>query len=726
MNSFDYLCKVLLRSDYMNHNDKHRIPLVVLLLAWTSMMAAQEENMETIADTHHLAAYLVAALLIGVFVMVFYNRIFYYREREIDTRANQLNTQLGLVLDSNKTQIWTFHPAKKVFSLMSDQGEKQTEYLPIDFSQFYNSEDFYALRKQISVISQQKKKRKTLIVRGSHQKDGQDKLYEINISVLHRDKYGTPQILIGIQRDITEEKKKHVEAQNLSMRFQTVFNTSQVDMIYYDENGILTDINDKACETFNVADREALLRRKVKITDIPSYRDLDFNHLDNIKISSITDIDKVKKEDERVPEAKIGGKFYYEVTVNSIRDEAQHLQGVIAAGRNITEMVQSHHRQQENRLLLEKRTKDIQNYIENINYTLRVTGVRLINYYPETHELEIFSDLNKAEYRLSQMRCGSLIDETDRRRARGLLLRMDRRYQGAFMQTLRTRFHDEQGRAIYLTFNIVPVADKDGQVTHYFGMFRNDTEMHYTEARLREETEKAQETEKLKNTFLMNMSYEIRTPLNAVLGFAELFNGPHDEADEPVFAEEIKRNTGDLLALINDILFISRLDARMVEFNYQECDFSSLFEGYCYMGLSMLSPQVNVSVENPYNHLFVTIDSQNLGEVIQKICATASHHTTEGTIRAKYEYRHGELSIAIEDTGKGLSKEELSHVFDRFAKGVENGGGGTGLELPIIRELVEQMGGSIEIQSEVGKGNTVYVIIPCEMSSLEKKMEVNI
>lgn len=95
--------------------------------------------------------------------------------------------------------------------------------------------------------------------------------------------------------------------------------------------------------------------------------------------------------------------------------------------------------------------------------------------------------------------------------------------------------------------------------------------------------------------------------------------------------------------------------------------------------------------------------------------------TSEGTIRAKYDYRHGELNISIEDTGRGLSKESLAHVFDRFARDENNKRNGTGLDMPIIREQVEQMGGSIEIQSEEGKGSTVYLIIPCEMSSLEKK-----
>ena len=257
-------------------------------------------------------------------------------------------------------------------------------------------------------------------------------------------------------------------------------------------------------------------------------------------------------------------------------------------------------------------------------------------------------------------------------------------------------------------------------------MCRDDTELHYTEARLLEETEKAQEAEELKNTFLKNMSYEIRTPLNAVLGFAELFNEPHDEADEPVFAEEIKRNTGNLLALINDIPFISRLDANMVEFNFQECDFATLFDGYCYLGWSTLHPGVKVSIENPYNHLVVKVDSQNLGGVIQKLCALASYHTKEGSIRAKYEYRHGELTIAIEDSGKGLTEDELARVYNRFKRNEGSSVYGTGLEMPIIRELIEQMGGSIEIQSEVGKGNTIYVIIPCKMSGMEKKTEVMI
>ena len=263
-----------------------------------------------------------------------------------------------------------------------------------------------------------------------------------------------------------------------------------------------------------------------------------------------------------------------------------------------------------------------------------------------------------------------------------------------------------------------------GRLSHYFGMCRNETEITYTEKRLQEETAKAQDAEQLKNTFLLNMSYELRTPLNAVIGFAELYNNEHSEEDEPVFAEEIRKNTNVLLRLIDDILFISRLDAHMIELNYQECDFVPLFESWCYMGWSTLPPEVKTSVENPYNHLNVIIDQQNLGMVVQKLCTNAVYTTHEGRVRAKCEYRHGELMITIEDTGQGFTAEAKERLFNRFEREAGHDHLNTGLDLPIVKELLQQMGGTIELQTEPGKGSTFYVSVPCEMTSLDKKAEI--
>lgn len=704
----------------------HRILTTLLLLAIAATAFAQKENLETVADVHHLTAYFVAAMEIMVFVMIFTNRLYYYREHEVTKRVAQLNTQLSLVLGSNKVVVWTYDTQKRLYTIIREGGNQKTDYTTQEFAQFFAENDFNTIRSLIADICDEEKEQGTVEVKARKRTDATSfRTFRTTISILQRTQKGEPLLLIGTAQDVTDESTRQRKAKENALRYQTVFNSSLADMLFYNQDGILTDLNDKALETFKVTDRKALLARKIHISDVPSYRDVDFKNLkESLLISSITDITKVKQEDERMPEVKAKGKFYYEVNVSPIRNKDGELQGIVAAGNDITEMVESHHQQRQDSETLKKTIKDIEQYISNINYTLQASGVRLINYNPETHELNILSDLNNTQYQLSQIRCASLVDESERRRLRGLFLRMDRKEPDAINETLRTIFRDKQGRSIYLAFSLISITDANNKVTHYTGLLRDDTEMVYTEKRLLEETKKAQETEELKNTFLTNMSHEIRTPLNAVIGFAELFNGPHDEEDEPVFAQEIKRNTGDLLALINDILFISRLDARMVEINCKETDFAILFDGFCYMGWSTLSPGVTVSVENPYEHLMVNIDEQNLSTVISKLCSNASNYTTEGSIRAKYEYRHGELSIAIEDTGRGLKKEVLPHVFDRFNRDESSEQGGTGLDLPIVKELVEQMGGSIELQSEEGKGSSVYIIIPCEMSSMVKKAEM--
>lgn len=703
-----------------------RVLTLCLLLSATMAVHAQKENLDTLFDIHHILAYLVAGFLITVFVMLFFNRLYYYREKDARSQSDRLNAQLSMVLDSNKTRTWTYDVAHDLFIHLSVQDMKETKYTSFDFSQSFDREDFKGLLKAINTV-QEGDSLSALAYVKSNQATDQDvkqRTYEITVSVLRRDKKGSPSILLGIQTDISEEQERIEKNRRLMLRYQTVFNSSLVDMIFYDGNGYLTEINDKACETFGISDREALLRRKVKITDIPAYRHLDLNDLSSFMVTSATDITKVKQRDERIPEVTVKGKMYYEADVRTIHDDQGRLSGIVAAGRNITEMVQSNHRQQKASQLLNKTTADIQAYINNINYTLKVSDVRLMNYYPDSHELEIYSDLNSVQYCLTQMRAITMLVEKERRRARGLFRRMDSRRKQVFSNTFRTILRDAEGRHVYLNFHVMPIMDKDGHVTHYFGMCRNMTEMVYTEQMLQEETAKAQETEQLKNSFLLNMSYELRTPLNAVVGFAELYNGEHSPEDEPVFAQEIKSNTNVLLELINDILFISRLDAHMIEFDIQPCDFASLFDGWCYMGWSTLGNEVKIMVENPYSRLEVGIDQQNLGMVLERLCAYSAYGMQEGAVRAKYEYRLGELMITIEDTGRGLSAEDQAKAFDRFVRNSEGELHGTGLDLPIVKELIEQMGGSIELQSEEGKGTTFYVNIPCELISFERKSEV--
>ena len=703
---------------------------IILCIALTAPLAvmAQEENMETILDIHHILAYLVAAFLISVFVMIFFNRVIYYRERDVTKQGKQLIAQLSLVMTSNKTEAWTYDAKHDLYKMVAEQGTSETTYTPFEFSQFYDRNDFAELLKVMARVRERTVLSETINVRSTPIKSesGEDyqHTYEITITVLRKGKSGFPLQLLGTQRDITDEQQRAEDAKRTAMRYQTLFDSSLVDMVYFDGEGTMLDINDKACESYFVKDRKALIAKKPKYTDWPSMRDIDLTSDTPTPSSSIIDLKNVDNPVGSLASHDWGGdKIYFERTTTLLRDKDGKLNGIMMAGRNITDMVNSFHQQKKTSLLIESRIKDIQQYIQNINYSLKVSDVRMVNYHPDTHNLDISSDLNTTEYSLPQLRAFIMVHPDDYAKAERLFCRMDRLHPGAFSETVRTIMRDNQGRHVYLNFNMMPITNSEGQITHYFGMCRNETEMTYTELRLQEETEKAQEEERLKNTFLLNMSHELRTPLNAVIGFAELFNSEHSEEDEPIFAEEIKKNTGVLLALINDILFLSRLDARMIEYNYQECDFALLFEGWCYMGWSNLRPNVKAVVDNPYNRLLVNIDQQNLGMVIQKLCTHSGATTKEGTVRAKYEYRHGELTITIDDTSKGMSAQELENAFNRFTNEENSDTEGTGLDLPIVKELIEQMGGSIEVQSEQDKGTTFFVTMPCEMGVLEKKVQ---
>ena len=709
----------------MRKTYSYKLTSLAVFCMYSATASAQQENMDTLFDLPHMMAYLVAGLMITVFVMLFYNRLYYYRQKEMRTESERLNAQLALIMTSNKTQLWTFDKAKNMFKTFSHQGDRDDMLLPIDFSQPYEREDFSELRQRIAGILKGETLSDSLYVRGIAPKTAGEvqRVYEVNLSILHRDHRNKPTMLLGIQKDITDNKAKTEKAKRLMLRFHTVFNSSLVDMLYYDADGYLTDINEKACETFGISCREEALAKHTHINQIPPFHNINFKETEHLQTTTMAST-KELKEEGLIPEDVPDSTFYYEAAVSTIRDKDGQLLGIFTAGRNVTDMVESNHHQKESTRRLAEATHNIESYIQNINYSLKVSDVRLMNYSPDTHTLEISSDLSTTQYQLPQLRAITMVKESDRRKAKGLFRRMDRRHPGIINDTLCTQMRDSQGRDVFLNFSVMPITGPDGTVSHYFGMCRNVTEMTYTEIKLREETEKAQETEQLKNTFLLNMSYELRTPLSAVVGFAELFNGEHSAEDEPVFAEQIKKNTGELLKLINDILFISRLDARMIEFNYQETDFATLFEGWCYMGWSTLSPSVKAVVENSYSRLLARIDTQNLGMVIEKICTFSGSMVTEGAVRAKYEYRHGELMITIEDTGRGISKNDLPHVFERFVRNEQNEHFGTGVDLPIVQELIEQMGGTIEVQSEEGKGCSFYLSIPCESSSIERKTEI--
>ena len=276
-------------------------------------------------------------------------------------------------------------------------------------------------------------------------------------------------------------------------------------------------------------------------------------------------------------------------------------------------------------MLLQQANDEVSNYIRNTNFVLRTGGVRMVDYSPVTHTMSIYHGIGQHEYKLTQTRCLALTHDESKRVTQRILKTMDNLTRGALNATVRTTLRAKNGHPLYLYLSFIPIINSEGEIESYFGMCRDISEIKATEQALAQKTQKAQEVETIKNAFLRNMSYEIRTPLASVVGFAELFQQEHAPEEETLFIQEIKENSTQLLKLINDILFLSRLDAEMIEFKKQPIDFAAFFDARCETAwLNYKREGIEYLVDNPYNKLVIDVDSQNIGIIIDQIAANAA------------------------------------------------------------------------------------------------------
>ena len=638
------------------------------------------------------------------------------------TDIKKQKARLALILKTGRLRLWFYDPATRHYCYMSETGEYEREYNPSEFAKLFYQNDLEKARSIIFDICDGKRDTAKLYMRSNAARESDCSHYETSVSVISRGDNGLPTSLMGIQHDVTDEYRRQQKINQLLIRYHTIFNSSMLDMMYYDNKGVLRDINERACKAFGVKSREQVLDGSFLLKNNPFYNQLTLDDMENSLTGSIMNFEEYRKDKiYHVDEFGLSGKMYYESTINPIRNEEGELEGVYMSGRDISEMVNSFHRQQASLKKLQQGTDSIKQYIANIDYALSVSGVQMVNYYPRAYTFEIINRESHRKIHMSQLRCIRLATPRFRRTVNSALNRMDHLTKRGIVQAIEIEIRDKKGRQIWLLFNMVPMLNDKGEVERYFGTYRDITDMVETEQQLAVETKKAQETELLKQAFLTNMSYEIRTPLNNIIGYAGLFTSDHEERDEPFFMEQIKQSTGELLVLVNDILYISRLEANMEEYKKKPVDFAQTFEGLCRNGLANIKPGVQPVIEQPYNRLMVDIDCYHLEMIIQRLCSLSCVLTSHGTINASYEYHRGELTFHLEDTGIGFAAEVLPNIFKHFTRNIRGGLIGSGLDLPIVQLLAQQMGGTIEIQSDYNQGTSIWVSIPCTASVIEKK-----
>ena len=658
--------------------------------------------------------YVVYTLAAVIVCMLAYNFFYRYRERKARRESERQTTQLELLLKSGNYRIWTYDIQQEKFRSVTIKGEGLDEYNTRAFSMFFHPDDFARIKKTIELVKEKDIETDTFTVRCHSPHDNAHNYYfDLNISILHEE-YGEPTMLLGVQTDKTAERSKSINTSDSLLRFRTIFETAMAQMAYYDKDGIMTDINDSACETFGIVDKNEFLKSRMHISQVPVFHHLQDDVIDEIWVSSIVDFDDLRRRGELSEFWTRKGVVYYEFTIMPIYDNNGQLQCIVSAGRDITEIATQMNRERRRSKRIETASGELKKYVENINYALEVSDTQLANYDINTKKMEVTYDMHKPKLELSQLQCVHMVDASQTRTAANIMLRMDKKRMKKYKARFKTRMRDQHRDNIYYELNAVPMTYNDGTINHYFCLCRNITKLVETERQLAAETKKAQEAEKVKDSFLTNMSYEIRTPLNTVVGFAELFNAPHDKEDEKTFIEEIKKSSDKLLKLVNNILLLSRIDAKMLELNPQPTDFGELFKSYCLMGLSRgIHEGVKTDIMEREEPLIVEIDNAQTGHIIETLTLLSARFTARGYIRTRYEYHNGKVTFCIEDSGPGMDKASIARVTTRTYEGIKNDYN-IELELTICHELASLMGGHMEIQSSLGRGTTIWVMLPCK------------
>jgi PAS domain S-box-containing protein len=267
---------------------------------------------------------------------------------------------------------------------------------------------------------------------------------------------------------------------------------------------------------------------------------------------------------------------------------------------------------------------------------------------------------------------------------------------------------------------ITPVTNDQGKVEYLIGIMTDITERKEAERELRDAKEAAEEASRLKSAFLANMNHEIRTPMNAIMGFSELMLEARSFDDVKNYANIVNNSSRQLLSLIDDVIFLSRLQSEKLpvkKIAFHPSDVvKEIFEMF---NLPEMKKNLELRITLPENgdDIILYADDYKIKQVLTNFVSNAVKYTPEGFVNLGFDAYGDAITFFVEDSGIGIPENEQSHIFDAFYRGERAMSAairGTGLGLNIAKGLVELMGGTIGVYSKPGKGSRFYFTLHLE------------
>lgn len=497
-----------------------------------------------------------------------------------------------------------------------------------------------------------------------------------------------------IIRDITARKEAEEAVHKLSL----AINQSQEIIFITDKEGIITFINTQFTKVYGYTEDEIIGKQTPRILKSEMISPQQYTKLwDSL-------LKKKRKYAEYINRCKDGRLINIEGSADPIMDENGDITGFLGIQRDISDRKKAEikiaHSHELMRYVIEHNRSAIAIHDKELKY-IYVSQRYLEDYHIKEniigrHHYEVFPDLPQ-KWR-----------DVHRKALAGGV------FSGNDDPLIR-----EDGTTDWTRWECRPWYGADGTVGGIIVYTEVINDLKKAETDLIAAKEKAEESDRLKSAFLANMSHEIRTPLNSIVGFSELLRDSYyNDQQKTEFVNLIIKNGQNLLAIINDILDLSKIQAgelKIKKIKMQVNRFLTDIVKEYDMKFQHTSVNFLFCPPDDMNDVSIFCDPERLSQVLNNLLSNAGKFTKQGTVKVSYLVKDGQVEFQVTDTGIGIAPEYHEKIFDRFRQ-IENAHsrkyGGNGLGLAISRKLIELMGGIIWVESRQGEGATFYFTLP--------------
>lgn len=648
-------------------------------------------------------------------VLIIFNLIYRRRIKDQNKRISLLDGRLALALKSGNIMLWIYDVKNKKFLRLDSKGDIKygTEFK--DFTKFIKENKSNNMEMNFSMLIEGKRRTFQDIFKTDYFHDGEMRVYQVVANVLERNKYGKVITIIGTNKDITEHYQREAEEKDIMLKYKTIFNSAMVAISYINREGVYVDVNERWCRYFNIKNKADFLDSNPTVKQIWGKRYESLERKNNFWAATEFNLPSVAETPLRYAQPQ--RNVIIENRMVPIHDNNMNYIGCSSSFIDITDSVKSFREVDSYMDKTRSAMNDIRIYAESINHVLRSCGIRIFWLSKKEYSFRISNDANDQGKEFRKDVWMNYLTNESKTKAENIIRKIKDGFKDIFSINIQIY---KNNKTRHFNFIGLPEIEKDGNIKNFFGLAIDISELAEAQNNLEKKKKDAQKADILKSAFLKNMSFEIRTPLQAVVGFSELLSDVKDEEDESFFVNEIKKNSNLLLKIVNDVLFLSKLDAGMIDVKKEQCDISVLFKQRCYIAKKKIENSRLKFVEDcDYDKYLLEIDYKLITIIIDNLLDNAIKYTEYGHICAKYKYEEGFLIIFIEDTGCGIPEKMIGKIFNRFVK-ASNDESGSGLGLSFCKVITELMDGNIHIESKENYGTTAWVRIPCKAIPIEE------